>query len=66
MMTIHDEMVRQSQDMKPENFRCNKCKNYKGNLACEKNIFIAFEGANMAMCRYYELGRKCPHCGRVS
>jgi hypothetical protein len=65
MASILKEMEKQSQDICPENFICSNCKNYKGACACEANVFIAFVGANMSNCRFYQSGRKCPYCGRV-
>ena len=62
---ILKEIEKQSQDVKPENFLCFTCKNYKGGCRCEANVFIAFEGANLSSCFAYRQGRKCPHCGRI-
>lgn len=62
---IEVAMINQSQNMRPENFICASCKNYKGGCGCEKYVFIAFEGANMASCSFYQRGIKCPHCGRI-
>lgn len=63
MSTIIEEINRQSQDLSPENFRCDKCKNYEGKLVCLKGVFIAFEGANLSVCMFFRPGQKCPHCG---
>ncbi len=46
------------------NFICSECKNYKGSCICEKGVFIAFVGANIPLCSFYEWGKHCPHCGR--
>jgi len=64
--TIGEELYKQSQGMDITNFICDTCVNYKGRCACEKNIFIAFVGANLNHCHAYKQGRKCPHCGRIS
>ena len=63
-----DEMLKQSQyiDSQPIVFRCDSCRNYKGSLSCEKNIFIVFEGANLNHCGFYVEGKKCRHCGRIT
>jgi len=45
-------------------FICSDCKHYEGGCKCEKGVFIAFEGANISSCVYYETGIKCPHCRR--
>lgn len=63
-MSILEIMVTQYQDMSPSNFICLKCKNYNGTLNCQKNVFIAFEGANMSHCSFWEKGQRCPYCGR--
>ena len=57
------EMQKQSIDVRPENFICQHCKNYKGGCTCGKNVFIAFVGANMSDCGLYQHGKRCPHCG---
>ena len=46
-------------------FPCADCVNHTGGCQCNKGIFIAFEGANLSNCIYYERGRKCYHCGRI-
>jgi hypothetical protein len=61
--TILEEMQKQAQGMCPEKFVCKDCINYKGNLACDKNVFIAFVGANMSSCSFYQWGITCAHCG---
>ena len=53
-MTMHDEIYRQSQDICPENFLCSSCQNHTGGCQCSKGVFIAFEGANLSLCRMYE------------
>ncbi len=63
---ILDEMARQSQGMSPEKFICATCTKYEGALKCRIGVFIAFKGANMTGCWYYELGRKCLHCGKMT
>ncbi len=65
MSSIADEIYKQSQGMDMGTFKCATCKNYKGGCCCEKWMFIAFEGANLSGCQFYEMGRKCPHCGRI-
>ena len=65
MNNILDELAKQSQNVTPQNFICQNCKNHKGGCGCEQNMFIAFNGANTSVCQYYETGRKCPHCGRI-
>lgn len=63
--SILEEMARQAQfGMEPIWFSCQDCKNYEGRLVCKKRVFIAFENANMFGCRFFELGQRCPHCGR--
>lgn len=62
---IINEMIKQSQPSEYA-FTCTSCKNYKGSLSCEKKVFIAFEGANLDHCSFYEVGRKCRHCGRIT
>ncbi len=63
---IREEMDRQSQNAGGANFWRRECKRYKGSLSCEYNVFIAFEGANMSNCGFYEPGRRCRHCGLIS
>ena len=62
--SIADEMVRQTQGMSLAEFRCDSCVYYDGAMRCQKNVFIAFVGANMGECRYYQWGITCKHCGR--
>ena len=64
MSSIADEMVKQSWNMGGDNFVCVSCKNYTGGYSCSKGVFVAFVGANMSGCIYYEKGVSCPHCGR--
>ena len=63
--SIEQEVVRQSQNIQVGSFRCVLCKNYLGTYGCKKGVFIAFVGGNLSACCYFELGRKCPHCGRI-
>ena len=63
---IREEIARQAQDAFVYNFSCKTCMNYKGRCCCEKNVFIAFEGANMSGCANYIEGKKCQHCGRIT
>jgi hypothetical protein len=63
---LEKEMVKQSQNWEQGVFRCASCLNYKGACTCEKGIFIAFEGANLTHCSYYQQGKKCRHCGRMT
>jgi len=51
---MHDEMLRQSQDISPEHFICSSCNNHTGGCQCAKGVFIAFEGANLSACRLYD------------
>lgn len=44
-------------------FLCTDCVNHTGGCQCSKGVFIAFEGANIPNCCYYERGGECPHCG---
>ena len=62
--SIGDELANQSQDMGGNNFICISCKNSTGGYGCSKGVFVAFVGANMSQCIYYEKGVSCPHCGR--
>jgi hypothetical protein len=62
--TIEGAITRQSFNMTPENFICNKCKHYGGGCLCAKNVFIAFKGGNMSGCQLFEQGQTCPHCGK--
>lgn len=62
--SIQTEMARQSQDMGGLNFICSDCRNYEGGCKCNLGVFIAFTGANMSTCRFYQNGSKCPHCGK--
>lgn len=64
MSSILTEMQKQSQNVKPENFICEQCVSYDGGVGCKQNIFIAFKGANMVNCCFFEPGMKCPHCGK--
>ena len=57
------EVERQSQNTTIDNFLCQHCIYYKGSLVCENGVFIAFQGANVSGCRFYQCGTKCPHCG---
>ena len=62
---IRNEIERQSQNMGDDGcFICEDCTNYAGGRSCEKNVFIAFQGANMSNCIYRSTGKPCPHCGR--
>lgn len=63
---IRDEIIKQSRNWEQGFFLCASCRNYKGALVCENGIFIAFEGANLTHCSYYELGKKCRHCGKIT
>jgi hypothetical protein len=45
---------------------CPMCKNHKGGVGCEANVFIAFVGANMSGCQLYDRGEPCIHCGRAT
>ena len=65
MNDIYDEMVKQSQDVSPQNFRCSTCVYYDGRLICRLGTFIAFDGANMSHCSRYRLGKGCPNCGKM-
>ena len=66
MKSMRDEMVKQSQNIEPSAFLCDYCKSYKGKLSCEKGIFIAFAGANLSHCSFFERGRSCKYCGRIT
>lgn len=66
MSGIIEAMAAQSTNINVDNWHCLNCRNYKGKLRCEANVFIAFEGANLSMCSFYERGRQCPHCRRVA
>lgn len=66
MNNITDEILRQSQNVKPGVFSCSSCLHYKGALVCEKGIFIAFEGANLLHCPQFDGGKKCRHCGKIT
>ena len=63
MKSIYTEMQRQSQNINPTNFICEKCAFYNGGVGCEQGIFVAFKGANMSNCHFFKPGVKCPHCG---
>ena len=63
VVSIDEEILRQSTGSGCDNFVCLKCVNYKGGLVCLRGIFIAFEGANTANCQCFKQGKKCPHCG---
>ncbi len=63
---ITEAIARQSDGINVDDWRCLTCRNYKGNLACNKNVFIAFTGANMNLCAFYERGQRCAHYGKVS
>ena len=65
MSTIMEEITRQSQNVRPENFICATCKYHTDGYGCQKGVFVAFQGANMSGCGWYELGKPCPHCGRM-
>ena len=62
--SIQGQIVKQSQNMGYHNFICSDCINYDGGCKCKQGIFIAFTGANMSDCRYYQKGTKCSHCGK--
>lgn len=47
-----------------EIFICKKCIHYAGKLRCNKSVYIAFVGADMSDCIYYEEGKICKHCGK--
>ncbi len=64
--SITEAIAQQSAGINVSDWRCLTCRNYRGNLGCNKNVFIAFTGANMNLCAWYECGRKCRHCGKVS
>ena len=63
---IREEMIKQGQNWEQGVFRCDSCINYKGALVCEKRAFIAFAGANLTHCSYYQWGIKCRHCGKCT
>ncbi len=54
--TIGDAIWRQSQNASPDNFICIRCRNYELNLRCAQNVFIAFVGANLSGCVYFQAG----------
>jgi len=66
MSSIQVEMIRQSQDLKPEAFICKRCLSYEGSLKCAKGVFIAFTGANLSGCNWFQVGIKCIHCGKMT
>ncbi len=66
MNSIRTEIEKQSQNMSWDNFLCSICKNYQGKLICLKGVFIAFTGANMSGCYYFEGGRLCKRCGKYT
>jgi hypothetical protein len=47
-------------------FWCASCRNYEGALVCKKGVFIAFEGANLSNCHFFDPGEKCSHCGKIT
>jgi hypothetical protein len=47
-ITIEEAIMRQTPT--PDGWVCPKCKNYKGDLVCSMNVFIAFVGANTKNC----------------
>ncbi len=66
MPNLKDEAERQSVNASPDNFICQRCGRYKGKGACAMNVFIAFVGANTSGCCWYEKGKECRHCGRIT
>lgn len=65
-ISVSEAIARQSENINVDDWLCLTCKNYEGDLRCKKNVFIAFTGANMRGCYFYEHGHKCRHCGRVT
>ena len=35
-------------------FKCGWCRSWRGGCRCGHNVFVAFEGANLAMCSLFE------------
>jgi len=59
MVELKDVM--EQQNPIPGGWICPTCRNHKGGLNCEKNVFICWVGANMTGCRYYEKERRKAH-----
>lgn len=64
--TILQEMMGQGNDINVDDWLCLACVNYLGKLRCQRNVFIAFTGANMSLCCYYQQSQICIHCGNVT
>jgi len=56
--SIEAEIRKQSDGAGWENFICSKCRHYDGGVICKENVFIAFTGANMKGCIYFEEERR--------
>lgn len=52
-LTIHDAIVRQSSG-DPQGWICPKCWNYCGGVRCKANVFIAFTGAGLGNCGFFD------------
>lgn len=51
-ITLWDEIAKQSAS--GNGWICPNCKNHRGNLKCKQNVFIAFVGANMRHCIFFQ------------
>ena len=47
-------------------FKCARCRNYKGGCGCEKGVLILVVGQDMSMCQYYDQGIQCRYCGKIT
>ena len=52
ILTIEEVIIQQTPII--GGFICEHCKCYRGKMKCDRNIFIAFVGANMSDCWGYK------------
>lgn len=58
-----DEAIAQ---LRGGDFKCARCRNYRGGCGCEKGVLILVVGEDMSMCQQYSTGIKCRHCGEMT
>lgn len=60
------EILMKQQAPVPGGWVCPTCINYKGKIICNQGVMICFEGANTRGCFYFQKGKICIHCGKVT
>ena len=51
--TIRDAIIRQSSG-DPQGWICPDCWNWGGGVHCKANVFIAFKGADLYGCQFFD------------